>query len=157
RRPRSISIRGDRVHSRHIIACALLLMACSPTLPRGSEPAGSSGVAPAAPTPSGPKTIAFGVPADFNGFVMQFGLNGPTTITSNLLHQFMDTTLTVRDQSSNIAPLLAIELPSLDNGSWVVNPDGTMRVTWRLRPGWLWHDGHELTGDDVQFGWEVDS
>lgn len=145
------------MNSQLIMASALLLMACGPTPPRASEPAGSSGVAPGIQHPSGPKTIVFGVPADFNGFVMQFGLNGPTTITSNMLHQFLDTTLTVRDQNSNIAALLATQVPSLDDGSWVVNPDGTMQVTWHLRRGWLWQDGKELTSDDVRFGWEVDS
>lgn len=88
---------------------------------------------------------------------MQFNLTGQTTITSNLLHQFLDTTLTVRDQNSNISALLATRVPSLDDGSWVVNDDGTMLVTWHLRRGWLWQEGKELTSDDVRFSWEVDT
>jgi peptide/nickel transport system substrate-binding protein len=32
-----------------------------------------------------------------------------------------------------------------------------METTWTLRQGVKWHDGKELTADDVRFGWEVNA
>jgi peptide/nickel transport system substrate-binding protein len=50
-----------------------------------------------------------------------------------------------------IVPVLATEVPSVDNGG--VAQDGTW-VVWRLKPGVHWHDGHPFTADDVIFTWE---
>jgi peptide/nickel transport system substrate-binding protein len=50
-----------------------------------------------------------------------------------------------------IVPVLATEVPSIDNGG--VARDGTW-VIWRLKPGVLWHDGRPFTADDVIFTWE---
>ena len=55
------------------------------------------------------------------------------------------------DTDGNIVPVLARELPSPDNGG--VAKDGTS-VTWRLKPGVLWHDGRPFTADDVIFTWQ---
>lgn len=72
--------------------------------------------------------------------------------------------LRVRDQSefsprgpaSVYAPQLATEVPTLENGG-VKLEQGGMTVTWKLRPGVLWHDGTEFTSRDVvdtfQFRW----
>jgi peptide/nickel transport system substrate-binding protein len=49
-----------------------------------------------------------------------------------------------------IVPVLATEVPSVDNGG--VARDGTW-VIWRLKPGVLWHDGRPFTADDVIFTW----
>src|SRR5712691_4839859 len=48
-------------------------------------------------------------------------------------------------------PILAAEIPSLENGGRV--PDGTWTL-WRLKPGVVWHDGTPFTADDVLFTWE---
>jgi peptide/nickel transport system substrate-binding protein len=50
-----------------------------------------------------------------------------------------------------LVPILAAEIPSLENGG--LAPDGTT-VTWRLKPGVVWHDGKPFTADDVIFTWE---
>ena len=55
------------------------------------------------------------------------------------------------DTEGNVVPVLARELPSLDNGG--VARDGTW-VIWRLKPGALWHDGRPFTADDVIFTWQ---
>ncbi|MBI4214051.1 MAG: hypothetical protein HY534_07060, partial [Chloroflexi bacterium] len=47
--------------------------------------------------------------------------------------------------------LLADELPSDTKGTWVVKPDGTMDVTWKLRPNAKWHDGTPVTSADFAF------
>jgi peptide/nickel transport system substrate-binding protein len=52
-------------------------------------------------------------------------------------------------------PRLLAELPSLEQGTWKVQPDGTMETTYRLRSGVLWHDGTPFTGEDLAFSLQV--
>jgi peptide/nickel transport system substrate-binding protein len=55
------------------------------------------------------------------------------------------------DPDGNIIPILAAEVPSLQNGG--VAKDGKA-VTWKLRRNVVWHDGKPFTADDVVFNWE---
>ena len=55
------------------------------------------------------------------------------------------------DHEGNLAPVLAAEVPDIENGG--VAPDG-MSVTWKLRNDVQWHDGRPFTADDVVFNWE---
>ena len=55
------------------------------------------------------------------------------------------------DAEGNLEPFLAAEIPSLENGG--VAKDG-MSVTWKLKQGVKWHDGHPFTADDCIFNWE---
>src|SRR5215831_6352462 len=52
------------------------------------------------------------------------------------------------DPDGNLAPVLAAEVPSLQNGG--LSKDGKT-VTWRLKKGVQWHDGKPFTADDVVF------
>jgi peptide/nickel transport system substrate-binding protein len=58
------------------------------------------------------------------------------------------------DPDGNLVPVLAAELPDLENGG--VAADGTS-VTWKLKKGVEWHDGRPFTADDVVFNWEYAS
>ncbi|MFN4087751.1 MAG: peptide ABC transporter substrate-binding protein [Alphaproteobacteria bacterium] len=55
------------------------------------------------------------------------------------------------DADGNLMPMLAAEIPSLDNGG--LDPEG-MWVVWKLKQGVKWHDGAPFTADDVVFNWE---
>src|SRR5919201_1283482 len=55
------------------------------------------------------------------------------------------------DPEGNLAPVLAAEIPEIENGG--LAPDG-MSVTWKLRKDVQWHDGRPFTADDVVFNWE---
>jgi peptide/nickel transport system substrate-binding protein len=55
------------------------------------------------------------------------------------------------DPDGNLAPVLAAEIPEIENGG--VAPDG-MSVTWKLKKDVRWHDGRPFTADDVLFNWE---
>lgn len=59
--------------------------------------------------------------------------------------------LVTTDEKMQVVPLLASEVPSIENGDVVLRPDGGMDVTWRLRPGVKWHDGIPFTSADVKF------
>ncbi|MGH7345165.1 MAG: peptide ABC transporter substrate-binding protein, partial [Candidatus Rokuibacteriota bacterium] len=55
------------------------------------------------------------------------------------------------DPEGNLFPILAQEIPSLENGG--VARDGKS-VTWKLKRGVTWHDGKPFTADDLVFNWE---
>ena len=55
------------------------------------------------------------------------------------------------DPDGQLVPVLAQEIPSLENGA--VAKDGKA-VTWKLKRGVSWHDGKPFTADDVIFNWE---
>src|SRR6266699_7169003 len=59
--------------------------------------------------------------------------------------------LTTTDEQMRVVPLLASEVPSLQNGGVRLRSDGGMDVTWKLRPGVRWHDGTPFTSADVKF------
>jgi peptide/nickel transport system substrate-binding protein len=63
--------------------------------------------------------------------------------------------LTIRDPRGVAQPRLAADLPSRENGSWTVEPDGTMRTTWKIRPNAVWHDGQPVTARDFEFAFRV--
>src|SRR5689334_4280440 len=55
------------------------------------------------------------------------------------------------DPDGNLFPVLAAEVPSVQNGG--VSKDGRS-VTWKLKKGVTWHDGKPFTAADVVFNWE---
>jgi peptide/nickel transport system substrate-binding protein len=55
------------------------------------------------------------------------------------------------DPEANLVPILAAEIPSLENGG--LTPDG-LSVTWKLKQALLWQDGEPFTADDCVFSWE---
>lgn len=59
--------------------------------------------------------------------------------------------LTTTDEHMQIVPLLAQEIPTVQNGGVRLTRDGGMDVTWKVRPGIRWHDGVPFTSADVAF------
>jgi peptide/nickel transport system substrate-binding protein len=58
------------------------------------------------------------------------------------------------DQHARYVPVLATEVPTLENGGIVLDGAG-MTITYKLRPGVLWHDGQPFTSADVAFTWRA--
>ena len=58
--------------------------------------------------------------------------------------------LAAYDPDGNLVPVLAAEIPSLENGG--VSQD-LLSVTWTLKEGLQWSDGSSMTADDVVFTW----
>lgn len=67
------------------------------------------------------------------------------------VRQLMQSGLGVLDERNMIRVQLAETIPSLENGGWVLFPDGSMETTWRIRDGTRWHDGTPLVADDLIF------
>ena len=55
------------------------------------------------------------------------------------------------DPDGNLSPVLAAEIPSLQNGG--LSKDGKT-VVWKLKKDVQWHDGKPFNADDVVFNWE---
>jgi peptide/nickel transport system substrate-binding protein len=55
------------------------------------------------------------------------------------------------DKNGNMVPLLAVEIPSIENGQ--LASDGTS-VTWKLKQDVKWADGEPFTADDVLFTYQ---
>ena len=55
------------------------------------------------------------------------------------------------DPDGNLAPTLAAEIPTAQNGG--LGKDGKS-VTWKLKKNVVWHDGKPFTADDCVFTWE---
>jgi peptide/nickel transport system substrate-binding protein len=58
------------------------------------------------------------------------------------------------DPDGNLVPILAAEVPSVENGT--VDKDVTW-VVWKLKQGVKWHDGQPFTADDCVFNWQYAS
>ena len=52
-------------------------------------------------------------------------------------------------------PVEAKYVPNTADGTWVVNKDGTMKTTWKLRKGIKWSDGQPVTAEDYVFSWKM--
>jgi ABC-type transport system substrate-binding protein len=55
------------------------------------------------------------------------------------------------DESANMIPALAAEIPTLENGGVA---EDLLSITWKLKEGVLWSDGTPFTAEDVAFTWQ---
>lgn len=125
-----------------LVVATILGSGCAGTQQAQSERTASS--------PAAPKTLSIGTlgePQTIEGFTGLGGSRGGAGIVADLAHNH----LTVTDPQDQAVAQLAVELPSVERGTWQVRPDGTMDMTWKLHPGAKWHDGTPFTSDDMVF------
>jgi len=48
-------------------------------------------------------------------------------------------------------PIMVEKLPTIKDGDWVLLPSRKMKVTWKLKRGFSWHDGRPVTALDYRF------
>lgn len=63
--------------------------------------------------------------------------------------------LTYYDFSGAPHPMLARQIPTQESGDWIINPDGTMVTTYRLRENLRWQDGAPIRAADFVFAYQV--
>ena len=135
-----------------LMAAVLTVVACGPAAaPRVTTDGASGEVRSTAPKSL---TIALEGEPEYLLLPALGGGGGTGQIGGNLrlaVHQQLST----YDDRGDIHPQLAIEVPAVDKGTWVVRPDGTMQTTYRLHRNVTWHDGTPLTAKDFVFGWTV--
>ncbi len=123
------------------------------TVPLVSAMLGGTGIAAAQPATFRPTKRGGGGPVKVLWWDAPTSLNPALALgvkdwtAANLFYE----SLVSFDLEGNMTPVLAREVPSLQNGG--VSKDGTA-VTWRLKPNVQWHDGKPFTADDVVFNWE---
>ncbi len=61
--------------------------------------------------------------------------------------------LVTTDDHGRYVPVLAKEIPTVENGGVTLREDGTVDMTWHLHEGVRWHDGEPFTSADVCFTW----
>jgi peptide/nickel transport system substrate-binding protein len=124
------------------------------TAPLAAQMLASAGVAQAQPKPSftptkrgggGPLKVLWWQAATLLN--PHFGVGTKDLDGSRIFYE----PLAAYDPDGNLFPVLAAEVPSLQNG--MVAKDG-LSVTWKLKKGVQWHDGKPFTADDVVFNWE---
>src|SRR5437867_9698376 len=128
---------------------ALIVAACAaPAAPREGGPA------PAQQRTQAPKTVRIGVDASHEpsgGFII-FSTEG----TGWLEHALMfHNGLAVYDEAGALQPRLGRTVPTIEDGDWRVLSDGTMELTWKVRPDAKWHDGAPLLADDFVLGLQI--
>jgi peptide/nickel transport system substrate-binding protein len=117
--------------------------------------AAAARVVPAAPVQAAPSpirggTLTVGLPYDIDT------LNVYSTAELGDVEAAVVEGLLVPDEHARYVPVLATEVPSLENGGIQLTRGGTaMRVLYHLRPGVKWHDGAPFTSADVKFTWET--
>src|SRR6266571_2749455 len=131
-------------------SAGLGLFGCSPVAPTAPPVGGDQSAASAASSRSAQATVHLGA----NGIIPTFADIEQMGTSRTELWGIGHSALAQFDHDGNLIPMLAERLPSVEDGSWVVSSDGTMQMTWHLRPGVNWHDGHPFTSRDLRFSWE---
>ncbi len=133
-----------------LVLAMFLLAACTPAAPAPTTSGQSSAGVEVQRGASKSLVLALETePSD--AFVGSIG-GGSGTVAGNVqlaVHQW----LACYDDRGNAYPMLATALPSRDNGTWIIRPDGTMQTTYRIHPNVTWHDGAPLTAKDFVFAW----
>ncbi|MBM2809254.1 MAG: hypothetical protein HW416_13 [Chloroflexi bacterium] len=128
-----------------VAAGILVLAACAPS------PASSPAAETVAPSSRFGGTLKIAWAVEPNTLAPKFigGSGSPE-------YQWLfSSTLTFLTIGSALQPMLAEDIPMQSTGSWVINPDGSMVTTYRLRQNAKWHDGTPLTAQDFVFAFDV--
>src|SRR4051794_15457102 len=133
----------------------LAAFACGPQPAQRTETGSAAGASSGAATASvhAPR-VAIGTWAEAPTLQPKL-MNRPASGYHMDASYLVNSPLVVLDAKGASIPRLAAELPSRDNGSWVVNDDGTMATTWKIRPNAVWHDGTPITSKDFAFALRV--
>jgi len=146
----------DRVKSGRLSRRGFVkrMLAVGLTAPMATQLLAFGGVAQAATLPEYKPTKAGG-----GGTLKLLWWQGPTLLNPHFAVGTKDQDgsrmfyepLAAWDSSGDIQPILAAEIPSLENGG--LAKDG-LSVTWKLKQNVKWHDGMPFTADDLVFNWE---
>ncbi len=118
-----------------------------------STPTITSTVTPSntpSPTPRIPATLRIGWDDD----VTNLENLAPFRSTGAALQQLFARDLWDWDANLNIFPVMAAEIPTVENGL-VDNSGGKTQVTYHLREGLRWSDGEPITSKDCEFVHEL--
>lgn len=119
-----------------LLATAMLLGGCGPQGPAAGAGGADRG------QPRAPKLLTIGLQREYD--TASGGEGG------DVLHDAL-----VRERQGTWVSSLATEQISVERGTWMLNPDGSMDVTWNIKPNVKWHDGTPFTSADLLFSLNV--
>ena len=87
------------------------------------------------------------------GLAQEPDLLGPYTImaVAGVIHNTVFGYISMFNDKWERVPIMAEKLPTLKDGDWVLLPNKKMKVTWKLKRGFTWHDGKPVTALDWRF------
>jgi peptide/nickel transport system substrate-binding protein len=135
------------------VAATLILAACTPAAPTGrvGEPqAGGS-----SPQARGPKRMTAAIIGEPAALVARMNTGAVSVPGADAVEQLVNAGM-AEMAAGKLQPQLAEEVPTSENGRWIVLPDGRMETTWRIKPGAKWQDGTPVTSHDLVFTTVVD-
>ncbi len=133
---------------RLLLLAVVLIVGCAPSSPRSAAPGDVPPESAARPTT--PKRLTAAIISDPP--TLYYALNPAASRGgSESLQDLVNAGLSIVDREGSLRPQLATAVPSLENGQWVVQPDGRMETTWVIKPGVRWHDGTPFTANDLLF------
>ena len=130
------------------IAALAVLAGCAP------QPGGTGGGSQSERAPTQPKRV---VAAVMDEIPMVYQKLNPASRFRGVeaVQDMVGAGLTIQTPEGQRQPELAEAVPTIENGLWKVAADGTMDVTWHIRPNTMWHDGTPFTSDDLLFTLQV--
>jgi peptide/nickel transport system substrate-binding protein len=82
-------------------------------------------------------------------------LTPPSIRGLDAVEELVHVGLATSSQTGAMQAMLGEAVPTIENGLWVLLPEGRMELTWRIREGARWHDGAAFTTDDILFTAQV--
>lgn len=133
-----------RILSFGLVCVALLVVGCVPAASTRQEE-GSA-------TQSAPKTLRMGIRTGDQPDPSTGGIGFNNEEAGHIFHS----SLSQYDPTTGaLEPRIAERVPTIENGDWRLLPDGSMELTWKVRPNVLWHDGTRLAAEDFVFGFKI--
>jgi len=146
----------SRVWLVGLVSLVVLSACASPPTPADRSASGSAAVGTTAvgSASTGPKRFTVAIRG--NPHTVYQKLNPRSNIPGiDGLERMVGTGLTVASADGGRTARLAEAVPTLENGLWKLLPDGSMEMTWTLKPNVVWHDGTPMTADDLVFTAQV--
>jgi peptide/nickel transport system substrate-binding protein len=139
-----------------IVAMIVVLLAgCaapSPSAPVAPSSSGGTAASQAQSSPrSGPKRIVVGILVDMPAFNQEVATAAMSFTALSDLERLVLAGLIRRDLKDQGHAELAEQVPTLENGLWKLQPDGSMEISYRIKENARWHDGTPFTTADLLF------
>jgi peptide/nickel transport system substrate-binding protein len=132
-----------------VLALSLATAACTGAATPESEVGGSEGDGGGSAEVENPDTFVHALDGEPEGL-------DPARVTAGgygdrVIIQVYETLVDLPPNSPEPVPMLSTEVPSPDNG--LISEDG-LTYTFPIREGVKFHDGTDLTADDVKYSWD---
>jgi peptide/nickel transport system substrate-binding protein len=92
-------------------------------------------------------TVVIGMAQEPDTLIEDFSSMGATGAVLNSMFVWM----VEREPQGHLVPRLIEKIPTVKDGDWAILPGKKMRVTYRFKRGYTWHDGRPVTALDASW------